>query len=150
MDPISTAMAAFSVVSAGVKAGRDIGSLAKPLAKLFDGIDEAKTTHNRKKRSPFSSANEEALSTFIAKTKADDLEKELREIVIQTRGLSAWHQLVALRTQIRVDRKKKEEEEARAREELREAILFWAIGSLIFFGIVGILVFFIALKVGRL
>merc|ERR1711995_217009 len=113
MDPISSAMAAFSVVSAGIKAGRDLSSLARPLAKMFDGIDDAKTSHNKKKNGLFVSANEEALSTFLAKTKADDLEKELREIIVNTRGISAWHQLVALRTQIRVERKKKAEEEAR-------------------------------------
>ena len=48
MEPISAAMAAFSVVSAGVKAGKDLASLGKPLGKLFDGIDEAKQKHSKK------------------------------------------------------------------------------------------------------
>lgn len=150
MDPISSAMAAFSVVSAGIKAGRDLGSLARPLAKMFDGIDDAKTSHNKKKNGLFVSANEEALSTFLAKTKADDLEKELREIIVNTRGISAWHQLVALRTQIRVERKKKAEDEARRKEELQELILYWFLGSIIVLGIVGAIFFFLAIKSGRL
>ena len=150
MEPISTAMAAFSVVSAGIKAGRDLGSLAKPLGQLFDGIDDAKGKHNKKKRSPFSSANEEALSTFIAKTQAEDLEEELRDIIINTRGISAWHQLVALRTQIRVDRKKEEEEQIKKREEFREALTIWLLGGFIFFGIIGSLVLFVAWRMGKL
>lgn len=119
MEPISTAMAAFSVVSAGIKAGKDIASLARPLGKLFDGIEDAKKDHSQKRNGAFSSlsANEEALSTFMAKKQAEDLEKQLREIVVNTRGVSAWHELLKLRVDIK---KQRQEEERRVKRELAE------------------------------
>ena len=124
MEPISAAMAAFSVVSAGVKAGKDIASLAKPLGKLFDGIDEAKKDHSQKRNGAFSSlsANEEALSTFMAKKQAEDLESQLREIVIATRGISAWRELVRLRVDIRRERKEEEQRIQRERVERTELV----------------------------
>lgn len=119
MEPISTAMAAFSVVSAGIKAGKDIASLARPLGKLFDGIEDAKKDHTQKRNGAFSSlsANEEALSTFMAKKQAEDLEKQLREIVVNTRGVSSWHELLKLRVDIK---KQRQEEERRLKRELAE------------------------------
>ena len=124
MEPISTAMAAFSVVSAGVKAGKDIASLAKPLGKLFDGIDEAKKDHSNKRNSAFNmTANEEALTTFVAKKQAEDLENNLREIVISTRGISAWQELLKLRADIKRERKEAERNAKILRDERNELIL---------------------------
>lgn len=130
MEPVSI-MAAFSAVKAGISAGQEIVGLVKPLAKLFDEIDDAKTSHNKKKNKPsILSVNEEALDTFIKKKQAEDIEQQLRDIVIATRGISAWHELVALRTQIRVDRKA---EAARIAQEKQEKLEFTAmLGAMLF------------------
>ena len=52
-DTLSTALAAFSAIKAGVAAGRQIQDLAKDVGKLWDGIDLAKQRHNKKKDSVF-------------------------------------------------------------------------------------------------
>ena len=90
------------------------------------------------------SANEEALSTFVAKQQAKDLEDELRELIIYTRGQSAWHELLQLRADIKRERKEAELLAKRQREERLEAIL--VIGGTIFLGvmIVGLAWFVIA------
>ena len=128
MEPV-TIMAAFSAVKAGISAGQEIVGLVKPLAQLFDEIDDAKVSHNKKKNRPsILSANEEALDTFIKKKQAEDIEQQLREVVIATRGISAWNELVALRTKIRVDRKTENERIKQEKtEKLELAVMIGAL-----------------------
>ena len=130
MEPITTAMAAFSAIKAGVSAGREIASLGKEIGKMFDAIDDVKNQHNKKKSSPFRSVNEEALETFMHKQQAKDMENNLREIIIHTRGLSAWQELIRLRGQIREERKAAERAAKKQRQETIEAIAIW--GAVIF------------------
>jgi hypothetical protein len=47
---------------------------------------------------------EEALTTFMDKKKAEDMENELREIILYSRGMGAWQELVTLRVEIRKQR----------------------------------------------
>ena len=121
MDPLTI----FAGVKAGIAAGKEIASLAKDLGSLFDAIDSAKSNHEKKKSSPFSSANEEALDTFVKRKQADDIEEQLRQIVISTRGFSAWNELLALRKDIRVQRKKDLEAKKKKQEELFDQIVLW-------------------------
>jgi len=101
------------------------------LGALFDAIDGAKKDHDKKKNSLFSSANEEALDTFVKRKQADDIENQLREIVIATRGFSAWQELIELRKEIRVRRKKEQEEREKRREKLWENILLFGLVTLL-------------------
>ena len=145
MEPISVALTAFTAIKAGVTAGKEISSLAGDLGKLWDACDAANARHSKKRNSQFNmSANEEALSTFVAKQQAKDLEDELRELIIYTRGQSAWHELLQLRADIKRERKEAERLAKREREERIEAIL--VIGGTIFLGvmIVGLAWFVIA------
>tara|TARA_R100000664_G_C2757512_1_gene145800 strand:+ start:2207 stop:2653 length:447 start_codon:yes stop_codon:yes gene_type:complete len=127
VDPITGITAAYAAVQTGIKMGKEITSLGKDLGVLFDFIDNAKSDHAKKKRG---SANEEALSTFIEKKQAEDMEENLRNIVIQTRGVGAWHELVKLRADIRVQRKKEEEERIKRRNKLIEDIGFYVLTGL--------------------
>ncbi len=115
----------FAGVKAGIAAGREIASLAKDLGNLFDAIDTAKSDHEKKRNSPFASANEEALDTFVKRKQAEDVEEQLRAIVISTRGFSAWNELVALRKDIRVQRKKDLAAKKKKQQETVEQILLW-------------------------
>lgn len=127
VDPITGITAAYAAVQTGIKMGKEITSLGKDLGVLFDFIDNAKSDHAKKKRG---SANEEALSTFIEKKQAEDMEENLRNIVIQTRGVGAWHELVKLRADIRVQRKKEEEDRIKRRNKLIEDIGFYILTGL--------------------
>lgn len=134
MDPITIAMASFSAVKAGVSAGKEITSLAKDIGSLFQAIDDIKDDHNKKRDSVFANSNEEALSTFVARKKAEDMEEELRQIVIATRGFSAWGELVELRKEIRVRNKKEREEKRKQTQKMVENILIYGgIGIILLF-----------------
>lgn len=142
MEPITLAVSALSAIKAGITAGQEISSLAKPIAKLFDGIDDAKRQHSKKRNSTLNmSANEEALNTFIAKKQAEDLELDLRNLIVQTRGISSWHELVRLRVEIRKQRIEEEKEKERARKERNEVIFIGGLAVFILGGIIGLLVF---------
>ena len=118
--------------------GKEMASLGKDLGVLFDFIDNAKSGHAKKKRG---SANEEALSTFIEAKQAEDMEENLRNIVIQTRGVGAWAELVKLRADIRVQRKKEEADKIKRRNQLIEDIGFYLLvfGAVLLVTGVGIL-----------
>ena len=134
MDPITIAMASFSAVKAGVSAGKEITSLAKDIGSLFQAIDDINDDHSKKRDSVFANSNEEALSTFVARKKAADMEEELRQIVIATRGFSAWGELVELRKEIRVRNKKEREEKRKKTQKMVENILLYGgIGLILLF-----------------
>ena len=124
MDPITAGMAAFSAIKAGVSAGKEIASLGKEIGSLFDSIDQCKNAHNKKKGSSFS-ANEEALDSFVAKKKAEDMENELRAIVIHARGYSAWQELLKMRAETRKQRKAAAEKAAKARQKKIENFIIY-------------------------
>jgi len=124
MDPLTTAVGAFAAIKAGVKAGRDIQDLAGEVGKLWSGIDEVKNNYQKAKNSPFRTVEEEAMDEFVAKKRAEDLEHNLREIVIATRGHSGWQELIRLRADIMKRRKQAKIDAAKKRDELIEAALW--------------------------
>ena len=111
MEPISVAVAAFAAIKSGVKLGKDAQSMMSDIGKMWGAIDEVRGEHKKKKKSPFTSANEEALETYAAQQKAADLEKELEKYIKMTRGFYAWQDLLKIRGQIK--RERMEAEKAR-------------------------------------
>jgi len=138
MEPVTAAVAAFSALKAGVSAGKEITSLAKEIGTLWNSIDEINNAHNKKKSSVFRSVEEEALDTFMAKKKAEDMENQLREIIIYSRGMGAWQELIKLRADIR---KKRQEEAARIRKKRRQMIEIILMSGAIIIGVSALIVF---------
>ena len=64
------------------------------------------------------SVEEEALNTFMAKKKAEDMREELKRLIMFTRGQSAWNELLKTEADIR----KKRQEAIYAQEEFRQKI----------------------------
>ena len=116
VDPIT----AFGAISAGIKTGKSIMNMTKELSNFMDSCDEAKKSHEKKKNSLFASANEEALDTFMKRQQAIDAEEQLRDLIISTRGYSAYQDLLKLRREIVAERKEREREMALERERKKE------------------------------
>ena len=123
MDP----MTILGGLSAGIKAGKQLYSLKNQVVEFFDTVDEAKQKHNKKKNSIFASSNEEALSTFLEAQAAKDAEMQLREIIVNSRGLSAWTELQNIRKEIRQERKAAEAQRQIDRQKRAEAALTVAV-----------------------
>jgi hypothetical protein len=78
------------------------------------------------------------MDTFVKLQQAKDAEEELRQIVIATRGFSAWQELLDIRARIRRERKEREAAERLAKQERFEAIMIYggvAVGLSIVLGI---------------
>tara|TARA_R100001129_G_scaffold176689_1_gene150897 strand:- start:397 stop:816 length:420 start_codon:yes stop_codon:yes gene_type:complete len=124
-------MASFAAIKTGVKLGKDISSLGKDLGKMWTAIDDAKNTHAQATKGK-GSAQEKALSTYIAAVKARDLEEELRSIIIDTRGFKGWNELQAIRQQVM-----KEEREGRYRALKRQNQIKSILGAILGVLIIG-------------
>lgn len=116
VDPIT----AFGAIAAGVKTGKSIMNMTKELSNFMDSCDNAKKSHEKKKSSMFASANEEAMDTFMKRQQALDAEEQLRDLIIGTRGYSAYQDLLKLRREILADRKEREREIAADRIRKKE------------------------------
>jgi hypothetical protein len=116
IDPItalSAATAAFNTVKSAVSAGQDIENVAGALGKWMGAISDIKKAEENNKKPPLfkklfqsGSVEEEAMQIFMAKKKAEDMREQLRQIIIHTRGLSAWDELV--RTEVNIRKKRQE------------------------------------------
>ena len=150
-EPITMAIAAFGAIKTAVGAGKSIAELGKDIGTLFDAIDDCRYAHTRKKDSVFTgSANEQALDTFVKLQEAKDLENNLREIIIATRGFNAWQELIALRSQIRRERKEQQEALERQREERFDAIVMYGIVGVIVLVLSGLAILILLGMTGRI
>ena len=116
IDPLS----ALAMVKGGISAGRTIASMSRELGSFFDSVDSAKKDHEKKKQSPFSSTNEEALDTFMKRQQAKQAEEELREFIVNTIGYSAYQELLKLRREIAQERKEAERQARLDAERIKE------------------------------
>jgi len=123
MDPITIATAAFAAIKTGVSVGKDLQSLAGDIGKLWGAIDQINDEHNSEKSKRRGSVEEQALQTFIAKKKAEDMEDALRQIIYATRGINGWNELVRLRAQIRKERLEEKHRKQKRVEEIKEIIM---------------------------
>ena len=103
-----------------------------------------------RKTALFSGSDENAMETFVNLQRAKDAEEELRQIVIATRGFSAWGELQAIRVQARKDRKAKIEAEKKRKAKLVERIVIYGGATIIVSIMIGITVVIILAKQGRI
>jgi len=146
MDPFT----AFAAVKSAVSAGKEIVNVTKQIGEFFDGVDELRAAHEKKKNSLFSGSDENAMETFVNLQRAKDAEEELRQIVIATRGFSAWGELQSIRVQARKDRKAKVEAEKKRKQKMVERFIIYG-GSIVIVSIMlGITIVIILAKQGRI
>ena len=140
----------FAAVKAAVSAGQELVNVTKQIGEFFEGVDELRAKHEKKKNSVFSSSDENSMETFVNLQRAKDAEESLREIVISTRGFSAWGELQAIRVQARKDRKAKIEAEKKRKQKLIERIIIYGGSAIAVSILIGIAVVVILAQQGRL
>ena len=129
IDPITaiaTATGAFNTIKAAFAAGRDVESMAGDLGRWMGAVSDIKKAEEMNKKPPLfkklfnaGSVEEEAMTIFMAKKKTEDMREQLKQIIIMSRGLSAWDEL--LRTE--ADIRKKRQAMIYAQEERRRQVL---------------------------
>jgi len=126
IDPVTAiagATAAFNAIKSGFSVGRDIENMAGDLGRWMNCISDLKKAEEQNKKPPLfkklfqaGSVEEEAMAIFMAKKKAEDMREQLKQIIIMSRGLSAWDELIKTEADIR----KKRQNMVYAQQELRQ------------------------------
>ena len=119
IDPFT----ALAAVKTAVSAGKELVSVTKQIGEFFDGVDELRNNHNKKKDSLFSGDDENSMETFVQLQKAKDAEEDLRAIIISVRGYSAWTELQEIRARTRRERKEREDAARKRKQEVVEKVV---------------------------
>jgi len=153
MDPVSamaTASAAFGALKKGFAIGRDIESMASDLSRWMGALSDLDQMEKEAKNPPIfkklfggQSVEQEAITTFANKQKAQQQRYELQQWISLTMGKSKWDQLVAMEGQIR---KRRKETLYRQRERRRKfvEIVAWVLTAAV--GTTALVIFVLLLK----
>jgi len=139
MDPITAigiASTAYSAIKKGFAVGKEVESMTADLGRWMNAINDVKTSHSKAKGRRFGSVEEEALETFAAKKKAEQMENDLRNYIVGQYGVNAWQDIIRIQADLR---KKQKEEELRL-GAARDELIYNAT-------IVGLIVLFISLTI---
>jgi hypothetical protein len=79
--------------------------------------------HAKKKNGIFATANEEAMATWTQAQNAKTAEAELREFIVNTKGFSAYQELLKIRREVIAQRKEAERQAQIEAEERTELIM---------------------------
>ena len=132
IDPVTAiagATAAFNAIKSGFSVCKDIENMAGDLGRWMNCVSDLKKAEEINKKPPLfkklfqaGSVEEEAMHIFMAKKKAEDMREQLRQIIIMTRGLSAWDELIKTEGDIRKKRQKLIYEQQELRQKWFEGI----------------------------
>ena len=136
MDPVSamaTASAAFGALKKGFAIGRDIESMASDLSRWMGALSDLDQMEKEAKNPPIfkklfggQSVEQEAITTFANKQKAQQQRYELQQWISLTMGKSKWDELVQMEGQIRKRRKETLYKQRERRRKFVE-IVAWTI-----------------------
>jgi len=147
MDPvtiISGATVAFNALKKGFAIGKDFQDMSSQLTQWAGHMADLGQAEKQVNNPPWwkslgGSVESEAIEVFAAKRKAEQMRKELKDYISFTMGPSAWDELVRIEAKIR---KQKREHEHR-QMEIKQAIIEWSAGIVLFVLGVGAIVGFV-------
>ena len=142
---LSAATTAFNAIKKGFEVGRDIESMSGDLSRWMGAASDINKADEYAKKPPLfkklfaaGSVEEEAMATFMAKKKAEDMREQLKQIIILSRGLSAWDELLKTEADIRKNRQKLIYEQQELRQKWIEGIAISLLVIVILGFIVGV------------
>lgn len=146
IDPVTalaTATSAFNLIKKGFSVGKDIESMGQDLGRWMGAMSDLKKAEDRAKDPPLlrklafaKSIEEEAMQVFMAKKKAEDMREQLKQLIILTRGMNAWDELIRMEGQIRKER----QEAIYAQKEKREKLIEIVLATLLIAGAAAVLI----------
>jgi len=110
---LSAATTAFNAIKKGFEVGRDIESMSGDLSRWMGSVSDISKADEYAKKPPLfkklfasGSVEEEAMASFMAKKKAEDMRAQLKSIIIMSRGMGAWDELLKTEGEIRKKRQR--------------------------------------------
>ena len=141
IDPITAlaaATTAFNAIKKGFEVGRDIESMSGDLSRWMGSVSDIDKSSEYAKKPPLfkklfaaGSVEEEAMASFMAKKKAEDMRYQLKQLISLTRGPAAWEELLKTEGEIR---KKRQAAVYAQKERQRKVFEISAIVFLVVFG----------------
>ena len=145
IDPVTAlgvATTAFNAIKTGFQAGRDVEGMAGDLSRWMGAVSDIKKAEELNQKPPLfkklfaaGSVEEEAMASFMAKKKAEDMRYQLKQLISLTRGPAAWEELLATEGAIRKKRQKMIYEQKERQRRIVE-IIGWTIGVAILGGFI--------------
>ena len=127
---ISAATGAFNAIKKGVAVGQAIENMAGALGKWMGAVSDIKKAEEMNKKPPLfkklfqsGSVEEEAMEIFMAKKKAEDMREQLKQIIMLTRGMGAWQELLRTEADVRKRRQKMVYYQKERQKKLLDGIL---------------------------
>lgn len=133
MDPVTIllgAKTAYEAIKTGVGYGKELNAMIGDVSKLFGAVNDLTRIAASPPRGWMNTASAEqmALDAFVAKKDAEQMQEDVKNMVVSEYGMAGWDEIHREIIRIRKEQKAALLEEAKKQEELVEAILLW--GSL--------------------
>ena len=120
---------AYRFMKTAVNEGRELGDMTRALSKFWDAREEVsvleqKATNPSKIEKLFGgkSVESQALEITLQKKKAQQLEKELKDLFYWTGNANLWHDMLRERTKIRNRRIAQAREKAQSRAAMIDIV----------------------------
>ena len=147
IDPItaiSGATAAFNTLKKGIQVGKDLQDMGGTMAKWAGAVADLDFADKQNQKPPWYKAlgggvEAQAMEIFAAKQKAASMRAELKDFISVVYGPSKWQEILEIEAKLR---KQKREHEYR-QMEIKQTIIEWATGILLFIISVGLLFGFV-------
>ena len=121
---------AYRFMKTAVNEGRELGDMTRALSKFWDAREEVsileqKATNPSKIEKLFGgkSVESQALEITLQKQKAEQLEKELKDLFYWTGNANLWHDMLRERTKIRNMRIAQAREKAQSRAAMIDIVV---------------------------
>ena len=121
MDPITIlagCTAAYNTIKQGISVGKEIQGMIKDVSSIMDGVGTLTRIANDPRPALFSGKSAEALAmeAYSAKSEAERMFNEVKNVFISQHGLQAWDWVLAETNRIKKEQKRILEEEAKEAE----------------------------------
>ncbi len=156
IDPVTAvglATSAFNAIKHGISVGRDIQDMTSQLSKWGQAFSDFNYAEEKTKNPPIwkslaTGQDNTAIEIFAHRRKMEEMRKEIKSHISLYYGPSAWEEVLRIEAEMRKQRK----EEAYRKQEIKDAIVNWSIGILIFIsgiGLLSILLYFVGKQQGK-
>jgi len=147
IDPVTAiagATAAFNMLKKGIAVGKDLQDMGGQLSKWAGAIADLDFADKQNQKPAWyktlgGGVQAQAMEIFAAKQKAAAMRQELKDYISVMYGPSKWQEIL----EIEADLRKQKREHEHRRMEIKQAIIEWTMGIVVFVVLIGGLVGFV-------
>ena len=136
IDPVTAiglATSAYNGIKTAISTGREIQDMGSQLGQWAKAVSDLDYAHQKAEKPPWYKAlgggvEANAMEVWMHKRKAQEMREELRSHISLYYGPSAWDEIVNMEAKMR----KEQKEAIYRKEELKQSIIEWTLGIVVF------------------